>query len=181
MGIFLVPYAYDRVDRTRRTGQGTRARVCAALMRAHTYRALSVTAVLTAGYSKRSPASPSDDAPESLAHQMEELIKNERRKNGPFVRTIAKPRAWGTLAETKAAIAEIKSRSGAGDAVTVIIASNPFHLFGRVLICWFWLKPRGWTILFAPAWHRFTWKERAQEVLMKIPSYIFSVPASRRD
>lgn len=181
MGIFLVPYAYDRVDRAKGTGNGTHTRICAALKRARSYRALSATAVLTAGYSKHSPASPCDCAPESLAHQMEALIKNEYRRSGPFVHAVARPSAWGTLAETKAAIEEIKNRSGKSDAVTVIIASNPFHLFGRVLICWLWLKPRGWKILFAPAWHRFTWKERAQEILMKIPVYLFAVPASRRD
>jgi hypothetical protein len=112
---------------------------------------------------------------------METLIRNERRKSGPFICTVARPSAWGTLAETKAAIAEIRNRTRNGDAVTVIIASNPFHLFGRILICWLWLKPRGWKILFAPAWHRFTWKERAQELFLKIPAYLLTVPASRRD
>lgn len=163
MRTFLVPYAYEYVKEGVTGGTTER---CDAILAARTDH--KATAVLTAGFSKQNPTTPSKKHRSSLAQQQAEYIS----KKDPSVRCIVSPLGWGTLDETRHAIELISQNTDLDSNVEVLVSSNPWHLYGRVFLCWWRLKPRHWKIRFVPVHHNYTWKERFQEVFLKIPFYL---------
>ncbi|TAL49431.1 hypothetical protein EPN83_00795 [Patescibacteria group bacterium] len=176
--IFLVPYAYDRLNKNKQEGKGTRAR-CDALI--EVIRRIPeeeiVGVILTAGFTKENPRAPSNKHRISLAEQMSAYLQLcEWKLEG---KTTVEPCTWGTLGETVEAIriaeALCRRRQMPPKSVEIFVSSNPLHLYGRIALCWFALKPRGWRVRLVPARHRFTWRECLRELFVKIPYCAFTL------
>ncbi len=171
--VFSVPYAYDYV--LPRVSGGTTERCAQALHFASEELSSDVDSIrytiLTAGYSKKSPQEATEDHPVSLAAQQSNYLNSL----GDTSRHLIDPSGWGTFAETFHSIRVIKRilqmYSMEDSEVHVVVSSNPFHLYGRVALCWKVMKPEGGKIQFVEAHNRFTWKDRVQEVFLKIPNY----------
>ncbi len=174
--VFFLPYAYDYVREDGSSG-GTGERCAQALHFASEVLSQGPDtqrfAILTAGYTKESPRIPSIGRPRSLASEQSAFL----RKLGDESLHLADPSGWGTFDETRNGIRIIKKAlamyAPSNQEVHVVVASNPFHLYGRVKLCWHFLKPPEWKLHLVPAHHRFTWKERFQELFLKIPSYFW--------
>lgn len=173
--VFFVPYAYDYV--LPRTSGGTTERCAQALHFASEELSSDVEsiryAILTAGYSKESPRDATENHPVSLAAQQSNYLNSL----GDTSRHLIDPCGWGTFDETFHSIRIIKRilrmYSKEDSEIHVVVSSNPFHLFGRVALCWRFMKPDDWKIHFVEAHHRYTWKERFQEIFLKIPNYVW--------
>ena len=172
--VFFVPYAYDYVL-PRKSG-GTTERCAQALHYATEVLSSDDVdtiryAILTAGYTKESPKETTQEHSVSLAAQQSNYLNSL----GDTSRHLIDPSGWGTFDETFHSIRIIKRMLKMYDAsdseIHVVVSSNPFHLFGRVALCWRLMKPDGWKIHFVKAYHRYTWKERFQEIFLKIPGY----------
>jgi len=175
--VFLVPYAYDYVSPGK--SGGTTERCAQALHFATETFSSDVDciryAILTAGYTKESPREPTKDHPHSLALQQSNFLNQLGYESAHTI----DPSGWGTFDETFHSIrlinGALRMYSMSDSEVHVVVSSNPFHLFGRVALCWWVMKPHGWKIHFVKAYHRFTWKERFQEIFLKIPVYIWKL------
>lgn len=175
--VFMVPYAYDHITGNVPSGSAKRCAealnfACEKLNPASG----KLFAVLTAGYSKQNPTEPSHLGDHSLSSEQSAYLKGL----GDESVHIVDPSGWGTLDETLHAIRLIEDhvrliRTFPEDEVHVVVSSNPFHLYGRIALCWHLLRPYGWKVHFAEAHHHFTWKERFQETFLKIPFYMWIV------
>jgi hypothetical protein len=181
--IYFVPYAYDRMpsgnprDGVPPERLGSRARIeCLVDILNRIKGGLGEPErsdfrfILTAGYSKCSPNSPSGGVTECLAEQMAEYLF----KHHQLIVSTPGPLVWGTYAETRQAIVLI-SRSAAfrylESEVIVFVSTNSAHM-PRVRLCWYFLKPRGWQVKFVTANHAFTRKEWLQETV-KFFNYLY--------
>lgn len=158
---YLVPLAYDYIQR--KSGKGTMARIDALIAYIHNrgIRPDRCVSICTAGYSKSNPTSPNWGSAQgsSLAYQQATYIA----KREPRIQRLFKPVTWGTFGETDHAIMHIKGHLNTVPhlgQVHVVISSNPSHL-RRVRLSWKYLA-RGldWHITFVPAIHPFSMKER---------------------
>lgn len=174
--VFSVPYAYDYV--TPGKSGGTTERCAQALHFASEVLSEGNTrryVVLTAGYTKASPTVPNIAHPRSLAVEQSMFLNSLGDESVHLV----EPSGWGTFDETFHAIRIIKETlrmyQTSDTEVHIVVASNPFHLFSRVALCWWAMKPPEWKIHFVKAHHRYTWKERFQEIFLKIPVYMWKL------
>ncbi|MES2213760.1 MAG: hypothetical protein V4473_02915 [Patescibacteria group bacterium] len=165
---FFVPYAYDRISE--KTGHGTKAR-CDALL--DVVRSLDIKEpnfILTAGYSKESPAKPVEEAPESLAYQMCNYIYKQSIGFHQQILISWSPTAWGTLEETRQAAIRIAAMFSFGeDEIHVYISTNKGHM-PRVRLCWKYIKrnlriDKKLRLHFVEAHHSFSIKEWVQETI----------------
>lgn len=168
--IFLVPYAYDRMPSgkpregvpTNRLGSKARCDVLIGASQQYRKQAGSNTRcrfVLTAGYTKESPAIPTEDVKESIAMEMSDYLRSQNVWS-----THVHPIAWGTLEETRESIRIISHLSSLNWVIhpRIFVSTNLGHL-PRVWLCWLFLKPKGWRFRFVLANHSFTPKEWFQE------------------
>ncbi len=159
MQYFLVPYAYDYIDPAKGTGAGTEARIDAG-MNTLTNRLCNVVPfemILTAGYSKESPHTPTKSHPISLAEMMGKYTQATWPRS--YCHAHIKPSAWGTLEETEEAIRTISELRRPGVHTSIVVSSHKYHI-PRIWLCWKLLpKPFRYTLTFVKANHRFTKKE----------------------
>jgi len=160
--IFLIPLAYDYIQWP--TGHGSRARcqALASLVDAK-YSDSKCVVVLTAGYTKRSPATPTPEQSRSLAHQQAVFMRTLL----PQADYIIKPSVWGTENEIRTASEYIDkyclNKNIDPKQCEVLISSNPMHLF-RVKVWCRHVMP-DMNMQFIEADHRFSMKEIAQEAV----------------
>lgn len=172
--VFMVPYAYGHITRDGSDGGAKRCAEALNFACEELYpTATRLFAVLTAGYNKQNPSEPRYPGECSLASEQSAFLE----RLGDESVHLVDPCSWGTLDETIHAIRLITDhvrlmRSSPEDEVHVVVASNPFHLYGRVALCWHLLRPIGWEIHFVKANHRFSLKEILQEIFLKIPYYL---------
>lgn len=168
--IFLVPYAYDRMPGGKpREGVpanrlGSKARCDALIEEIPEGLDIGNTAnysfVLTAGFSKESPCTPTSEIHRSVAEEMATYVDrlcvyqvSLFPNNYRFV--------WGTYGETVEVIRTIRRECANNNQI--FVSTNLGHL-PRVWLCWFFLKPEGWKVHFVLARHSFTfWPEYFQE------------------
>jgi len=162
--IFLIPLAYDHIQG--KTGRGSKAR-CQALAdrvkRVPGYLDSNCVVVVSAGYTKESPATPTPEQSRSLAYQQVVFMRTLL----PQADYIVKPPVWGTENEIRAASEYINQyclyKNIDPKLCEVLISSNPIHLF-RVKI-WCRHVMSDMNIQFIEADHRFSIKETVRELL----------------
>ena len=180
----LSPLAYDYIDG--KTGGGTKARCDAVkawlrlkeihyLYEDEYFSPHNCIIVLTAGYQKENPSVRSSERT-SLASQQAKYLKSILVNDFEGIDFIVRPHVWGTEHEIAATleIAELECelKGILPQNVEFVFCSNPLHLYFRVDLWWWALsKKYGWTEKhLVPAPHQsFSWKERFQEVFVKIP------------
>jgi hypothetical protein len=167
---FLVPYAFDGFNSDGTGGEGSRAR-CDALKK---WVDKDDVVILSAGFTKSAPDTPSPEHSTSLAEFMGKHIQ-QNWKPTPVIH-YSTPLVWGTLAETVAAVSFIEST--ASKDAEVWIATNPFHLV-RVWMCWRFLASHRWKLHFVPAFHYFSWRSRFKEFI-SVPVYFHRLLKIRR-
>ncbi len=123
--------------------------------------------VFVAGFSKKSPDTPTTDAPISLAEEMDRYANYQT----PALESFWDAQSWGTHDEIHSIIEEGKG-VGTGEDHDVYIATNLGHM-PRVMLTWFFLeKPKSWRAHFVIAKHSFSPKEWAQETI-KFFTYLY--------
>lgn len=121
--------------------------------------------ILTAGFTKESPASPTQKVWESLSGQMERYLLSQGVQPKKI---FAQERSWGTHEETVEAIklitkmAEPPQHLRFNPHIDIYVSTNLGHI-PRVWLCWYFLKPKKWKVHFVRANHSFTPKEYFQE------------------
>ena len=169
---FCIPYAYGRMGDKR--WEGTKAR-CDALIAVSEQLGINrkkTKFVLTAGFTKKFPTSPSTEAGESIAVEMNCYILG-RIKASTMVAGVT----WGTYGETLTSINLIKEVIQTEEHPTVYVSTNFGHML-RVRLCWLFLKPKGWEVKFVTANHSSTLKEYLQEPV-KFLGYFFLFVSKR--
>jgi predicted transposase YbfD/YdcC len=162
--IFLVPLAYDYIQKKTGFGSKVRCQALADIAKSETeYLDSDCVVVLSAGYTKESPDSPSPKQTQSLAHQQSVFM----RTLVPKAEYIVRPSVWGTRNEIHAASVHIDrycfEKNIDPKRCEILISSNWLHLF-RVKV---WAKHfmPDMNKRFIEANHRFLMKEVGQESL----------------
>jgi hypothetical protein len=166
---FLIPYAYDYIQNEK--GAGTRARCDVLIDIAEMRPSIESWFVLTAGFTKMSPAAPTEEQKESLAEQMKKYILSQL----PDAQVEAEPRGFGTIAETHGAI-KIIERIALREHIArpvVWVSSNPGHLY-RVWLCWKFLAPPLWEVNYVGANHSFG---STKEICRECVKFALTIPA----
>jgi hypothetical protein len=167
---YFVPYAYDRIT-ARQTSGGSIAR-CNALLKTKNELGIDMevsTFVLTAGFSKESPLTPTVSASEAICHQMADYLASQ---GFPKKDIFHVPAGWGTYWETRAAVDHIRWSECGDQHKRVYVSTNGGHM-PRVRICWYFLAPKGWSVKFVSADHSFGDEKECLGEVIKFFVYLY--------
>ena len=159
--IFCVPYAYDRPKQGQVGGTIVRCNTLISEMDLRGGDCWDCRFILSAGFTKESVNHPTKQVGQAMAVQMADYINSVRN----YKCHTTQKYTWGTYAETK----EAASWLCYGDHI--FVSTNLGHM-PRVMLCWWFLKPRWCKVTFIPANHSFTRKEYWQETI-KFFTYLY--------